>query len=351
MRFSFRELHLSEQYQHNWHIDVMAHYLNLVSKGEVKKLIINMPPRMLKSECVSIAWPAWELGRDPRKKILCLHAHNALGRDLHDSCAELMSTRRYSSLFPSAMVKEGKGKLSTFFNGKRQFMPIGGRLTGLGADIIIIDDPISTEDARCPEMHTRLNRQFDENILQRLSDKVNGAIVVVMQRLHEGDLTGHLLAKNDGWVHLNLSAIALQDEVWDLPYGKTYHRPKGEPLHEERESLFQLQAILRSIGGYAFAYQYLQGQYKPAFGENGKGGLCLTPFREGEFWDARTSPHSPRGFHQFDESNLILPRVFGIGEDPYPENMRKSLTMEEWTIAAQEVKKQYLKKEEARLNP
>ena len=332
-RFAFDILHYHEEYHHNWHIDALAQALMQVSEGKIKRLIINMPPRTLKSHCISIAWVAYMLGRDPRQKFLCLHASNALGRDLDEACHELMQSPRYRALFPSTKLVLKKNKLCTSFSGHRQFMPINGRLTGLGADFVIIDDPISTADARDPKARQLLHQQFDDNISQRLNN--DGAIVVVMQRLHEDDLTAHLLAKDEGWVHLDLSAIALQDETWYLPYGRTHHRSKGDVLHAGRKSLEQLLDILKSVGGYPFSQQYLQGQYKPRFGDEGHGSVFLTPFREGEEWDPRTSPPRLHGFYRYDESDFIRPKVFGIGEDPCPRNMRSMLTVDEWTKGAQ----------------
>ena len=349
IRFAFRELYPHTEYQHNWHIDLIAHYLTKVINGEIKRLIINTPPRMLKSYCASIALSAWLLGRDPRKRLLYLHGSKTLGLELEAACLELMKSRRYRALFPSTVVRGEKGKLTTSFGGRRQFMPIMSRLTGLGSDIIIIDDPISTTDVRDKGARRRLHQQFDENILQRLDDKKDGAIVLVMQRVHEDDLTQHLLQKDEEWIQLNLPAIALKDEMWNLPYGRKAHRKKAQALHPERESRAQLQEILEAIGGYAFSYQYLQGAYKPKFGEAGEGCLYITPFREGVFWDARTAPKGIQGFIHFNESRLILPRVFGIGIDPYPDDMRNSLTEEEFEIAAQVMNERYQQKQKDRL--
>lgn len=332
IRFAFNALHPYTPYQHNWHIDAMAHTLTLAARGKCKRLIITMPPRMLKSHCASIALPAWILGRDPRKRILYLHGAKALGLKLEDDCARLMRSQRYRAVFDRTSFKEEKGRLVTNCGGGRQFMPIMGRLTGLGADMIIIDDPMSTADANDKGARMRLNRQFDENVLQRLDDKEHGAIVLVMQRLHENDLAGHLLAKNEGWMHINLPAIAMQDETWTLPHGYSYTRQAGEVLHPERESKEQLAETLISIGGYAFAYQYMQGAYKPRFGKAGHGCIWLTPQREGVFWDARTSPQLPHGFYHLKEEGLILPKVFGIGTDPCPPDMREDLTEEEMEI-------------------
>ena len=331
-RFAFNILNLHAEYQHNWHIDAIAWALMQVEAGNIKRLIINMPPRTLKSHCASIAFPAWLLGRDPLKKILYLHASSALGRDLDEACFDLMTSSRYRGLFPSTRTTLKKNKICTNFGGHRQFMSINGRLTGLGADIVIIDDPISTADARDPKARQLLHQQFDDNISQRLNN--DGAIVLVMQRLHENDLTAHLLAKNEGWMHLNLPAIAMQGEVWDLPHGRTHQRQAGDLLHADRKSIDKLLDTLDSIGGYAFAQQYMQGAYKTRFGEEGRGSVFITPFREDEEWDPRTSPPGLHGFYRFDEGEFIRPKVFGIGEDPLPANMRHTLTVDEWTNAA-----------------
>ena len=326
--FAFNALYPYKTYKHNWHIDTMAHYLSLASEGKCKRLIITMPPRMLKSHCASIALPAWLLGRDPRKRILYLHGAKALGLELEDDCAQLMRTPRYRALFDRTSFKEEKGRLVTNCGGGRQFMPIMGRLTGLGADMIIIDDPMSTADANDKGARMRLNRQFDENVLQRLDDKERGSIVLLMQRLHENDLAGHLLAKNEGWMHINLPAIAMQDETWTLPHGHSYIRKKGEILHPERVSKEQLAETLISIGGYAFAYQYMQGAYKPRFGECGEGGVWLDPMREGEFYDMEKNTNL-NGLFRLSELHFMLPRIFGIGEDPIPPNARDCMTEEE----------------------
>ena len=334
-QFGFRELHPHIPYQHNWHIDAIAHALSEVERGNIRRLIITLPPRALKSHCVSVSWPAFLLGRNPRLKLLYLHAGKALGQELENSCQALMSSRRYRALFPSTVIRQQKQKLLTGFGGYRQFMPVMGRLTGLGADIIVIDDSIGAVEARDDHERAKVNAQFDDNIWQRLNSKSKGAIVIVMQRMHEDDLVSHVLKKDESWVHLNMPAIAIADEVWNLPYGKTHFRKKGEVLHPARESRDQLVEILHAIGGYTFSLQYLQALYKPKFGMYGKGALWLTPMRDGIFYDERQNSGGLHGFYHFSESSLILPKIFGIGEDPYPDNMRNTMTLEEFEIACQ----------------
>lgn len=331
--FSHRILNPNTIYIDSWHMQALAEVLTKVSRGEITRLIINLPPRMGKSLCASIAFPAWILGRDPTKKIICLSSGKTLGQELHESCAALMGSRRYKALFGHLRLKAEPGRLLTGHGGYRLHMPVEAKMTGLGGDIIIMDDPIDSLRAQDDTERNMLNDQFDQNILQRLNNKKTGAIILVMQRVHENDLTAHLLAKNEGWVNINMPAIAIEDETWQLPHGQIHVRKKFEALDPARESVEDLVNILTSIGSYAFAYQYLQGRYKPQFGKEGKYGRWITPYREGEFWDDRKDRKAFTGFLIVKEEDLILARVFGIGIDPCPPNMRNSLTEEEFKLA------------------
>lgn len=329
---SFRELNPDKAFHNNWHFGVLAEALHKVGEGKTNRLILNMPPRMGKSHCVSVAWIGWLLGRYPNKKILCLHGWTTLGRDLHESCFQLMDSPRFRRIFPHARIRVDKNRLITPYGGQRLFLPFDSRLTGLGADIIILDDVMSPMEAIDTTERERLCQHFDQNILQRLNSKKDGGIVVVMQRLHEHDLTSHILAKKEGWTVISLPAIAMADECWNLPHGRIHMRRKGEVLHEAREPLAGLQRLPYEIGGHAFAYQFMQGQYVPEFGIHGEGCIYTTPYREGEFWDSRIMGQVGSGFFPYTEADFIMPRVFGVGSDPVPSNMRISLTDEEWEL-------------------
>lgn len=265
-QFAFHCINPGSPYQDNWHVQLIADYLTQVAKGNIKRLIINLPPRMLKSHCTSVSFVAWMLGRDPRKKILCLHASSALGKDLEEDFLRVMQNPRYRALFEQTRLTESGRKLQTNFGGYRQCLTMETKLTGIGADIIIVDDPISTLDASDDILRAQVNTQFDHNILQRLNSKKDGVIIVVMQRLHEDDLTGHLLKKSDGWVHLSLPAIAVQEEEWALSDAVKHSRKIYEALHPERESYDELMEIRKNIGGAAFSSQYLQLQLEESYG-------------------------------------------------------------------------------------
>ena len=139
-----------------------------------------------------------------------------------------------------------------------QFKP--GVLTGRGGDVLIIDDPIKPLDAQSDTRRARANEWFDGTLYSRLNSKVSGAIIVIMQRLHEDDLPGHLLHQS-GWELLNLPAIAERDKtfVMDSLFGpKTVIRKTGEALHAAREDLATLERIRSTIGTYNFTAQYQQ---------------------------------------------------------------------------------------------
>jgi hypothetical protein len=189
IRFSHQILNPYSPYLDNWHLHVLARALEKISSGEITRLIINVPPRMGKSHCASVAFPAWFLGRNPTQKIICLNGSKTLSQDLHESCATLMSSRRYKALFEHLRLKSESGCLFTGHGGYRLSMLVEAKMTGLGGNIIIIDDPIDALRAQDDTNRSRVNEQFDQNILQRLNDKKTGAIILVMQRVHENDLT------------------------------------------------------------------------------------------------------------------------------------------------------------------
>jgi predicted phage terminase large subunit-like protein len=137
---------------------------------------------------------------------------------------------------------------------------VGGVLTGRGADVIIIDDPLKPDEAVSDVRRQNANDWYDHSLLSRLDNKTTGVIVVIMQRLHMDDLVGHVLEQG-GWEILKLPAIATEDEehrIW-TPYGtRTHHRKAGVALHPERESLEVLGELRRAAGEYNFAGQYQQ---------------------------------------------------------------------------------------------
>ncbi|WP_436642160.1 phage terminase large subunit [Microbaculum sp. FT89] len=243
----------------NWHIEAIIHRLDTVEIGAERRLIINQPPRSLKSIIVSVAWPAWLLGHDPSKRIICVSYSSDLAEDLHRMFRAVIESEWYRKLFPQMRVRKDTGnELVTRQGGFRFATSVGGTLTGRGGDLIVIDDPHKAEDAQSEPQRRRVIDWFSNTLLSRLDDKVHGAVVLVMQRLHEDDLTGRLLMQSDDWDHLSLAAIAPEDEEIELGAGLTYARARGEALQPEREPLDILESLKAEMGSLMFSAQYQQ---------------------------------------------------------------------------------------------
>jgi predicted phage terminase large subunit-like protein len=256
----FHTLSPGEVFQANWHIDLICDRLEKVRRGEIRRLIINLPPRGLKSMLVSVAFPAFLLGHDPRTRIIVASYGADLAGKFGADTRTVMQSRWYLDLFSGARLLGGTpaaGDFSTTQQGGRLAVSAGGPITGRGARLIVIDDPLKASDAASDVERDRINAWFDQNVVQRLDDKKADAIIVVMQRLHDEDLTGYLLEKG-GWEHLRLPAIAEDDECFKLAIGGTVGRNDGEALHPAREPLETLEALKHSIGVYDFAGQYQQ---------------------------------------------------------------------------------------------
>ncbi|WLA79956.1 phage terminase large subunit [Bradyrhizobium elkanii] len=246
------------EYLSNWHIDAIVYQLMRVQSGESRRLLINQPPRSLKSLSVSVAFVAWLLGHDPSRRIIVVSYSSELAAELHRQFRMVIESAWYCDLFPAMRpAKDTGSELVTTAGGSRYATTVGGTLTGRGADLIIIDDPLKAEDAMSELARKRVVDWYGGTLVSRLNDKEAGAIVVVMQRLHEDDLAGHLL-EIGGWDHLDLPAIAVDDREIRIGRDRTYHRRAGDLLHAKRESQLVLDRIKAEIGSLQFSAQYQQ---------------------------------------------------------------------------------------------
>ena len=260
---TFYELNPEAVFRHGVYIDLVASALQKCLDGGVKRLIINLPPRGLKSHMVSVALVAFALGHDPTKKFICA----SYGQDLADKhardCRTIMMSPMYRALFPQTVIAvKSLSDFTTTRGGDRMSTSVNGVLTGRGADIIILDDIIKPDDAMSESRRREAIDWYRNSLLSRLNDKENGVIIIVMQRLHQEDLVGELLGSEpDRWEVLSLPAIAREDETYpfDTVFGQqTFRRRVGEPLHPERESLSVLDQIKQAIGEFNFQSQYQQ---------------------------------------------------------------------------------------------
>jgi len=258
----FSELNPQAAFSTNWHIKVIAAKLTAVREGKIRRLIINLPPRSLKSLLASIAFPAWCLGHDPSAQILSVSYAQELADKLARDCRSIMMSPWYRRIFPTRLAphRQAVQEFITTRQGYRLATSTGGVLTGRGADIILIDDPLKPEEALSDAQRQAANDWYDHTLYSRLNDKCSGAIVIIMQRLHEDDLVGHVLAQ-ELWEVVCFPAIAEADEAREIGtiWGpRCFRRRQGEVLHPAREPFDTLQRIRRTIGEYNFAGQYQQ---------------------------------------------------------------------------------------------
>ena len=193
---------------------------------------------------------------------LAIEIADALDAKHSLDCRTLMASEWYRGLFPTRLSpqKQSLQEFLTIQGGFRLSTSVGGVLTGRGADLVIIDDPLKPDEALSETQRKAVNDWFDHTLYSRLNDKRTGCIIIIMQRLHEDDLVGHVL-EQENWEHVRLPAIAEEEETHIIATSfrtRTVRRQIGEPLHPEREPLPVLGHLRRTIGEYNFAGQYQQ---------------------------------------------------------------------------------------------
>jgi hypothetical protein len=201
LKASFKQLNPGEELLYNWHIEAIVEALKAVEGGSIKRLIINIPPRYLKSICISAAWTSWLLGKNPSTKIICSSYSQHLSYKHSLDSKSIMSAEWYTQAFPELSFSKSqndKRKCLTSENGFRLATSVGGSVIGEGADILIIDDPHNPIHVNSVKARRKTIDWFEQSFVSRLNNKKKGAIVIAMQRLHQHDLVGYLLKKNTG---------------------------------------------------------------------------------------------------------------------------------------------------------
>ena len=258
----FNHLYPNTPFLGNWHIDLIASEIEGVLNGNTRRLIINVPPRSLKSVLASISAVAWQLGRHPQKEIICVSYGQSLAEKLAEDCRNIMTSDWYFRIF-GVRLKGARPAISDFkteAGGGRFATSVGGVLTGRGGDILIIDDPLKPDEAMSEVARNNANHWIMHTAMSRLNDKKAGAVIIIMQRLHEEDLVGHVQDLDD-WRVISLPAIAETEQHFEYEtlWGKQEHvRYIGDVLHLEREPLEVLDKIKQNLGEYNFAGQYQQ---------------------------------------------------------------------------------------------
>mgnify|MGYP003585248560 CR=1 FL=1 len=262
---TFNEISANSIYKDNWHISVICHELEEVMNGRQNRLIVNIPPRYLKSIICSVALPAFILGHNPKANIICASYSDDLAAKMALDCRKIMESAWYKNTFPTARLSKNKNAVNDFettAGGGRFSTSVGGTLTGRGGDYIIVDDPIKPSDAISETIRNKTNDWYSNTLYSRLNDKKNGKIIIIMQRTHQNDFTGFLMAQDSGFKLIKMPVLAEQDEQWTwLNYSGVkcnIERKAGEPLHSGLNDKKSVQEIAAIMSAYDFAGQYQQ---------------------------------------------------------------------------------------------
>lgn len=243
--------------QFNWrwpHLRAVQKQLELVTKGEINKLMVFMPPRHGKSEMTTVRYPVWRLQRDPSLRVIIGAYNQTLANKFSRKARRVadgrlqMSSERYAA-----------DDWETTAGGGVRAVGVGGGITGQGGNLILIDDPVkSREEANSAAYRERVWDWYTDDLYTRLEP--GGAIVLIMTRWHENDLAGRILASEDGpnWTVVSLPANAEEND----PLG----REVGAALCPDRFDESQLAGIRSVLGSWSYAALY---QQRPAPAEGG----------------------------------------------------------------------------------
>jgi len=261
VRYLYKENH-NRKFTINQHHIEIAKKLRDVFNGKTTRLIINIPPRYGKTELAVKMFIAWTMAKNPQSKFIHLSYSNELALDNSSATKEYIESDAYQKFWKNELKPDSKSK-SKWFNlqgGGVYATSAGGAITGFGAGVpnstefsgaIIIDDPIKPTDAESDRARLVINERYNNTIRSRVNDR-STPIILIMQRVHEEDLSGFLLNGGSGevWEHLNLPAL---DE-------------NNIPLWEEKHTFEELEQI-RQANRYNFAGQYMQ---QPAPSDGGE---------------------------------------------------------------------------------
>lgn len=247
------------------HFKALSHALEKVASGETRRLLIAIPPRHGKSLFASVAFPAWILGRDPTRKIVCASYGDQLSRDFSSRFRDLLRSPVYQGVFPNTVVPHNGASLAevrTTEKGYRLATTVQGPVTGKGAHLIVVDDPFKAAEASSDAVRNSVYDWFKGSLMTRFDKPAEGAMVVVMQRLHQDDLIGRLRDEG-GWDYLAMPGEFSERAEFDLGDGERWILDPGDLLYPERFDRAALDQLLSDLGEAQYNAQILQRPSPP----------------------------------------------------------------------------------------
>ncbi len=262
----FPVLHPGQKLVYADYMDLVAVVLKGCATGRRRRVIINMPPRFMKSLLVSILYVAWRIGVDPSAKFICISYGDDLAHKLSGQTRTLMLSSIYRAIFPNTVLeKKSTDHLVTTKGGYRYATAVGSDITGFGADEIIIDDPLQPDEATSELMKQKLRDWVQSSVLTRFNDPSKGVLILVMHRIAPDDLSGTLEATG-GYFVLKLPLVAEKLEKFTHKGKLIFVRQPGALLNPSRMSQAELAQLKAEIAPHVFAGQY---QQRPLLGGSG----------------------------------------------------------------------------------
>jgi predicted phage terminase large subunit-like protein len=246
----------------SWHIELVLEHLAAVDLGQITRLLINVPPRSLKSNTVSLAWPTWSWTQRAWRKWI-FASYSASLSTMHSIARRrvLESDWFLQNWGDSCKLESDQNQKAEYQNTQRGVMiatSVGGSITGKGGDVLVIDDLINPVEAESKTQREAAIAYYKQTLLTRLDDKKTGAIVIIEQRTHNMDLSGTVI-REGGFVHVKVPAEAPVRSVVKFPLsGREILREEGSVICEEREDKATLAAQRAAMGTRAYAAQYQQ---------------------------------------------------------------------------------------------
>jgi predicted phage terminase large subunit-like protein len=243
---------------HDRYLEVFATKLMDFADGKTKRLIVNLPPRHLKTQLGSVCLAAWILAHKPTTKIMVVGYSAELAEEIARSVRSILQADWFQNIFDTRIAKgHAKAKnFATTAGGTLYAASIDGSITGFGADVIIADDPNNLTDAGFPERLERTIERFDTVVMSRLNNRKKGRVIVIAHRIHDQDLSAHLLA-GGGWTHVVLPVLATHDQTYDTAYGP-WHRRKGTLLQPDADDVDQIERLRDKLVNPSFDLLYQQ---------------------------------------------------------------------------------------------
>ena len=330
--YVFAQLHEHEVLTTTWLLDLMIDRLHSCGPKAGGRLIINVPPRHLKSICTSIAWPLFLCAHHPGCKVMIVTGSQALSLHLASERARLLQCRGVLTIFPALRSKPIPNGVR-FANGSELIYSfVGQTRVGRGANVIILDDPLSPAQADDANRRQEVNAWYQSEIVPRLNN-AGASVVLVMQRLQVDDLSGFLLRSGEDWSHMSVPAISDRHLSWidrttsidgeDIVYELERH----EVICPARQSAAQLRSLLFQMGARNFYAQYLQSP------TDSPEHYTVNPELMAYDGWAPGMPFQSRGFSRVPLIRRVLAQYFGETHPAERSGLRR-IKMDEWEAAA-----------------